>query len=42
MAFGAKREPESAPARSGIQAILEFVLRRKDGVSDFCRNLSYE
>jgi hypothetical protein len=35
----AKRDPESSPARSGIQRILDSGLRRNDGVSDFCKSL---
>jgi hypothetical protein len=31
--------PESSPARSGIQRILDSGLRRNDGVSDFCKSL---
>jgi hypothetical protein len=34
----AKRDPESSPARSGIQRILDSGLRRNDGVSDFCKS----
>jgi hypothetical protein len=40
MVFWAKRDPESSPARSGIQRILDSGFRRNDGVSDFCESLS--
>ncbi len=35
----AKRDPESSPARGGIQRILDSGFRRNDGVSDFWKSL---
>jgi len=34
-----KRDPESSPARSGIQTDLDSGLRRNDGKSNICKKL---
>jgi hypothetical protein len=35
----AKHDPESSPARSGIQTDLDSGLRRNDGKGNICKNL---
>ena len=39
MGFREKRDPESSPAKGGIQRILDSGFRRNDGVSYFCKGL---